>query len=341
MRPRRPSVFRITWLVVAAILLLPAKAIAASDVSDRPIADLVAARQEMALSLAEPIVDCVRRQDTSHPIFHGCVDWHSAVHGHWALTAVARVTANPKLLDAVTARLQPALIAEERQDLAASPGFEMPYGRAWFLRLAMEYERAGGDQRLRPMAEELAVSLADHLQSVGLDPLVGSYDSETWAAINLRNWGIFRGDAALVALVDGLVADAARTVPRPCPFQRDLQDRSFMAICTNWAWLVGEGVGGAAGKAAMLSILPPDMPMPPVTRPASDHLNGLDFSRSWGLWHLWRRTGDPAYLKAYADHLRLAYRNRDWWAGDYHSVGHWVAQFGVLAVMPLFEADYP
>ena len=113
-----------------------------------------------------------------------------------------------------------------------------------------------------------------------------------------------------------------------------------MAICTNWAWLVGESVAGAAGKSATLSILPPDMPMPPVTRPASDHLNGLDFSRSWGLWHLWRRTGDPAYLKAYADHLRLAYRNRDWWAGDYHSVGHWVAQFGVLAVMPLFEADY-
>ena len=32
-----------------------------------------------------------------------------------------------------------------------------------------------------------------------------------------------------------------------------------------------------------------------------------------------------------------AISDRSWWAGDYHVVGHWVAQFGVFALMPLFE----
>ncbi|MBZ0233317.1 MAG: DUF2891 domain-containing protein, partial [Deltaproteobacteria bacterium] len=25
-----------------------------------------------------------------HPVFWGCFDWHSAVHGHWTLAAFAR-----------------------------------------------------------------------------------------------------------------------------------------------------------------------------------------------------------------------------------------------------------
>ena len=27
---------------------------------------------------------------TAHPVFWGCYDWHSAVHGHWTMVAVLR-----------------------------------------------------------------------------------------------------------------------------------------------------------------------------------------------------------------------------------------------------------
>lgn len=324
-------------LAFAAALLAPNSAFSADD---EAIADLVAVRNDIARALSGPIVDCIRRHDTDHPVFHGCIDWHSAVHAHWALTAVARVTGNRKLLDAITARLRPDLIAEEHRDLAGSPGFEMPYGRAWFLRFAIEYATATGDRRLEPMADQLAASLADYLDGRGLDPLTGSYDSGTWAYINLRAYGVFRGDEGLVAFVDASVADARRANGGPCRFDLDERQRSFMAICANWAWLVGESIDGDAGALAMGSIIPPDADLTPVTRPANDHLFGLDFSRAWGLWRLWRRTGEPAYLTAYADHFRVAYRNRAWWAGDYRAVGHWVAQFGVLAMLPLFEPGY-
>jgi hypothetical protein len=115
---------------------------------------------------------------------------------------------------------------------------------------------------------------------------------------------------------------------------------SFVGICTTWAALVGASRGGQAGKAAIRTILPPDGNFRAVAYPHTESLFGLDFSRAWGLWQLWRMTGEKGYVTAYADHVGRAWRNRDWWEGKYESVGHWVPQLGVLALLPLFDADY-
>jgi hypothetical protein len=332
---RASRAFTATLLLVLALLQAP---LWAAEGGAPP--EIAAKREAIAGDFMVTIAKCVRRHDTGHPIFHGCIDWHSAVHGHWALVAVARVTGDKKLLDAVTVRLDEALVAEERRLLAADPDFEMPYGRAWFLRLAGEYERATGDLRLRPMADDLATSLVTYFAGHRFDPMIGSYESETWALINLRAYGVSRGNAEVAAFVDDRVAAALRSGVGRCPFDEDALQHSFMAICTNWAWLVGVSVGGEAGSRAVQAILPPDTTMKPVVFPASSHLYGLDFSRAWGLWRLWRRTGEEAYLRAFATHFILAAENRDWWDGDYRAVGHWVAQFGVMALMPLFEPDY-
>ena len=46
----------------------------------------------MAGALAAAVREAVARDDTDHIAFHGCIDWHSAVHGTWALTAYTRMT---------------------------------------------------------------------------------------------------------------------------------------------------------------------------------------------------------------------------------------------------------
>lgn len=324
---------------IAAAGFLVAFAAGAAGAASPPaaVSDIAAARVDIARDLAGTIAKCVVRHDTAYPIFHGCIDWHSGVHGYYALTAVARATADRKLLDWISERLDPGLIAAERRALAADPGFEMPYGRAWFLRLAIEYQRAGGDDRLVGMADDIAGSLVGYQRAHRFDPMIGSYESETWALLALRAYAIFRNNADIVAFVDGTVAAALKPGVAPCPFSQDARDELFMAICTNWAWLVGESIGGSDGASAIQTILPPGARMAPVASPSSAHVYGLDFSRAWGLWHVWQRTGDAPYLAAYADHFRRGYEDRSWWAGDYHIVGHWVAQFGVFALMPLFE----
>ena len=83
----------------------------------------------------------------------------------------------------------------------------------------------------------------------------------------------------------------------------------------------------------------PVMPQP-VTRPLSWHHHGLNFSRAWGLWHLHAASGRAeqreAYLAAYIAHFREGYERPALWRGSYEGVGHWVPQFGMLALQPLF-----
>jgi hypothetical protein len=74
-------------------------------------------------------------------VFAGNFDWHSAVHGHWALLSIARVTRNATLERQTVARLTETALRRERARLAAHPTFEMPYGRAWLLLLLDELER--------------------------------------------------------------------------------------------------------------------------------------------------------------------------------------------------------
>jgi hypothetical protein len=324
---------------IAGLLLIAtgtSHAVAAASLP-AAVSEIASARTEIARDFAGTIAKCVIRHDTGYPIFHGCIDWHSGVHGYYALTAVARATADRKLLDWITEQLDPRLIARERIALSTNRDFEMPYGRAWFLRLAIEYQRAGGDDRLVGMADDIAASLVAYLGPHRLDPLIGSFESETWALLALRAYGNARKKADIVAFVDEKVAAATKAGPGGCSFNEDARDQSFMAICTNWAWLVGESVAGPAGVDLIYAILPPDARMAPVAVPTAPHVYGLDFSRAWGLWSVWQRTGEQPYLTAYADHFRCGYQDRSWSAGDYHIGGHWVAQFGVFALMPLFD----
>jgi len=113
-----------------------------------------------------------------------------------------------------------------------------------------------------------------------------------------------------------------------------------MAMCTNWAWLVSETMEPARFKPWLKDFLPDPGAISPVTRPANAHVYGLNFSRAWGLWRLWQRSGDARYLELYRSHLEPTFDRPGWWRGDYRVVGHWVAQFGMFAVMPLFEPDY-
>jgi hypothetical protein len=330
-----------TWAGRAAavvFLALAGGAVSAAEPAD--LAALDGRKSAFVQGFAGQALACVQQHDTSHHLFHGCIDWHSSVHGFWALTAAARVTKRRDLADFVRGALAPEGIALERGYMEARPGFEMPYGRAWFLRLAIEFERAFDDERLRAKADDLAGSIIAELTEQGIRPQSVSYGSHSWALINLRAYGVHVGDAEVVGFVDRAVEDHFVEFDVPCDADRDLRQRSFMALCTNWAWLVSETIPAERFQTWLEQFLPEPDALVPVTHPANAHLYGLNFSRAWGLWRLYRRTGDERYLKLYRAHLEPTFDQPDWWRGDYRVVGHWVSQFGMFAVMPLFEPDY-
>ena len=81
---------------------------------------------------------------TYHPTFYGCYDWHSAVHGHWAMVKVLKTFPKIPEAKAITSTLnrhltrkliEKELLYFQKKERA---NFERPYGYAWFFKLITE-----------------------------------------------------------------------------------------------------------------------------------------------------------------------------------------------------------
>jgi Protein of unknown function (DUF2891) len=330
---------RASGTVIAALIGASAASVGGqrADAEDA-FAALSAARASVAAQLVRPIQHCVARRDTDHDAFHGCVDWHSAVHGTWALVAYAGMTGDNRYEPLVDDTLQPGRVAAERALLRASSDFEMPYGRAWFLRLAREHQVRHRSGTLKPMADEVLASLMAYYRGRRPNPRTGSYRSDSWALINMHDYAAWSGNGTALETIRGWVH--ANFVRHDGGCDYGLEAGHFMAVCTNWAWLVSKVLGpDQFDRWADAFFEGPGLPRP-VAQPYNWHHHGLNFSRAWGLWGLHAAGGSAArkkaYLDAYVAHFRATYDKPAHWRGSYEGVAHWVPQFGMLALQPLF-----
>jgi DUF2891 family protein len=287
--------------------------------------------------LARQVAHASRRQDTGHPAFRGCVDWHSAVHGVWALMAYQRATGDAQYSSLVASILNRDALRAERAHLVRSPQFEMPYGRAWFLRLAIDHHRLTATDDLLAFADEVAASLRDHFRSRGVERLTGAYASCSWALINLVDYARHRHLAGLEAEVAGWIRRGFVEAGPTCGYERERH--SFMAIGTNAAALVSRVLDRTAYESWLDGFIGANGLPSPVLHATSDHEFGLNFSRAWGLWDMSAASGRADVARCYAEHLQCGLMPATNWRGDYMVVGHWVAQFAMFALQPLFGPD--
>jgi len=295
---------------------------------------LIQQRVEIANRLSDAVAKCVKRQDTNHVVFSGCIDWHSSVHGHWALTAYGIATGNKKYVDIIKSRLNSVNIKREHHYLQRHKRFEMPYGRAWFLRLAIDYEKLTGDTSLGPMADFVMESLIRHYKYNSINPRSSSYGSASWALINMHEYAAHRKELKDKEVIEKWIRQYFLIGSPRC--QYDWEGRGFMAVCTNWAWLAAK-ILPRNELRVWLDDFFRDSGLPKaIQAPKSIHHKGLNFSRAWGLWAIYDATEEPKYANAFAEHFRTAYYPPSDWRGEYSGVGHWVAQFGMFALQPLF-----
>ncbi|MGB5132457.1 MAG: DUF2891 domain-containing protein, partial [Steroidobacteraceae bacterium] len=287
------------------------------------------------------------------PVFFGCFDWHSAVHGHWLLARLARMHPASEFAKSARAALdasftEPRIAAEVAY--LRGPGrasFERPYGLAWLLQLVAEL-RSWPDpvaQRWAGLLHPLEVEAADRIR-VWLPKLrypirIGEHSQTAFAFGLIRDWSLTAGDAAMTSLIDER-SRAYYGTDRDCPLRYEPSGEDFLSPCLAEADLMRRVLPPAEFSRWLRKFLPQiprngrgDWLEPGVVTDRSDpklaHIDGLNLSRAWMLLGiasgLSAADARRASLAMAADlHAASALPAV---TGEHYEGGHWLGSFAV------------
>ena len=291
-----------------------------------------------------------------HPVFYGCFDWHSALHGHWLLVRLLKL--HPGHPEAQPARAAlaaqfsaEALLAEaEYFDAKHNRSFERMYGWAWLLRLAVELrtfddpDAQAWAERLAPLEQRIVALMLDYLPRLDWPVRTGVHPNTAFALGQALDYARTAGNSDLEELlVEKSLAYFA--VDREYPVNYEPSGEDFFSAALAEAdlmrrvlppaefsgWLDGFFPGLRQGDLGRL--LEPAT-VSDVTDGKIVHLAGLNLHRAWTMrsvaWAL--PAGDPRaeiLLESAGEHLAAGL---DYVFSGHYEGEHWLATFAVYGL---------
>ncbi|MEM1416701.1 MAG: DUF2891 domain-containing protein [Myxococcota bacterium] len=225
------------------------------------------------------------------PVFYGCYDWHSAVHGHWLLARAGRLfPAHREKAKHALATSFAEDVAREARYLRAHPAFERPYGLAWLLLLQTELERWGASDadaqawaaRLAPASEAAEANLVRWLPKLSHPTRSGTHGQ---TAFNL-------GLMLDAGRAETLVRERAETYfgsDRDLPLHLEPGGEDFLSPALATADVMAR-LRSPEELARWLERALPTLGRGPTLAPETPvdredgrlaHLDGLNLSRAW------------------------------------------------------------
>ncbi len=287
------------------------------------------------------------------PVFYGCFDWHSAVHGHWLLAVAAERAKDPALArratEAVVASVDASRVEAEVHYLEPRPGFERPYGLAWLCALHEALSRASVPALrakadvLRPLVDVAVRHVCAWLPKLSRPTRSGVHSQTAFALGLLLDWARATGRQAEAALFEER-ARAFYLGDRDYPVHLEPDGEDFLSPSLGAADLMQrvltwEGFG-AWLERAMPMLGHDDAWLTPavVTDPTDGrlaHLDGLNLSRAWMLRAVARRLPSedgrvPGILRAADANARAGLAS----VSDAHYEGsHWLGTFAAYLLL--------
>jgi len=285
------------------------------------------------------------------PVFYGCFDWHSSVHGHWLLTRLLRLYPNAAFASlaetALNDSFKPGKVAVEVEYVThpQRASFERPYGVAWFLQLTAEL-REWDDPRARQWLatlEPLEAALVAHMETwlgkLAYPIRIGEHAQTAFAFGLFLDWAHASDRNDFASLVIRRSRDFYLN-DRACPLAYEPGGQDFLSPCLAEADLMRRIMGAeeyARWLTAFLPSLPEDgssdwLSIAIVTDPTDGklaHLDGLNISRAWMLEGMayGLPAGDPrikALLGSAAVHRISGLASV---TGEHYEGGHWLGSF--------------
>ena len=270
----------------------------------------------------------VSQKDTEHVIFHGCWDWHSSVHGHWALLESAQLVDDKENLGWVSERLQSKGMEEEIRYLRDHPDFEMPYGRAWYLRLMMRLEQLTGFGDYKCLVQEIALDLREWIENSMRDPSISEYKNPSWALIQVHAWATHFEDSETM----DWVAEKTRLnfLSPKVNMDRDRGGKGeFFSLWALQTYLIFTALGAGELKGW----LEKDYNLSVVEDLNTDHHLAINASRAWGFHCAYLATSEKKWKEAYDKHVQASIDLHPVWKDNRRAYAHWVPQFTLYSIL--------
>lgn len=285
-----------------------------------------------------------------HPIFYGCFDWHSAVHGYWSMVTLLQKFPDMEKSETVKSVLKNNITKENvAEELAyfkknINRSYERTYGWAWLLKLAESLHRWDDplaielESNLKPLTEHIAASYKVFLPKLYYPIRVGEHINTAFGLTFAYDYAVAVGDVELEKLIVARAKDFYFK-DKDCPISWEPSGYDFLSPCLEELDIMRRVLEPEEFKVWMDAFLPQLKSRKyhlevGIVSDRTDgklvHLDGLNFSRAWVFYGLANQYPEYSHLKNLAnEHVAYSYPNL---VGDTYEGGHWLGSFAIYAL---------
>ncbi|HAY3554957.1 TPA: DUF2891 domain-containing protein [Elizabethkingia meningoseptica] len=286
------------------------------------------------------------------PVFYGCFDWHSSVHGYWSIAVLLKKYPALDLDGKIRVMLNQDITPENVQKEVLffqdknNTSFERTYGWAWFLKLqeALYGWKDSDAQRwhstFKPLEKKLVESYKAYLPKLLYPIRTGQHDNTAFGLTLALEYARSVQNKEF----ENIITEAAKRL-----FSKDINcnlayepgGNDFLSPCLEEALLMSKVMPQQEYRIWLKSFMPELFNktfqlQPGVVSNRTDgklvHLDGLNFSRAACFVGIAKALPELQYLKKLGDqHFNYSIKSVS--TADDYMGSHWLGTFALHAVM--------
>ncbi|WP_149913296.1 DUF2891 domain-containing protein [Sphingobacterium cavernae] len=285
------------------------------------------------------------------PIFYGCFDWHSSVHGYWSIVELMQkypaLDADGKVRKVLNAHINPENVAIEMAFFNDSnnKNFERTYGWAWLFKLQESLSKWNDadaqrwKSNLQPLVDLLVQRYKEYLPKLVYPIRAGQHDNSAFGLSLSLDYARSVGDREF----ENVILEHGKRLFKKdvsCDLAYEPSGYDFLSPCLEEAYFMSKVLEGDIYrnwlKKFMPSLFAKDFELKPaIVKDRSDgklvHLDGLNYSRAACLFGISQKVGELAHLRKIAnEHINFSLPNLS--AQDDYMGSHWLGTFALYAL---------
>lgn len=291
------------------------------------------------------------------PIFYGCFDWHSSVHGFWSIVKLMKNFPELDQNNQVRNELNQLITAENVAVEMAffndknNKNFERTYGWAWLLQLQMELNNWQDKdaqvwaKNLKPLSDLIIVRYKEYLPKLVYPIRTGTHDNTAFGLSLAIDYARSVNDKTF----EKVITDNGNRLylkDKSCNIAFEPSGSDFLSACLEEALLMSKIHPHDEYKKWLKGFLPQlqkknfDL-KPGVVSDRTDghlvHLDGLNFSRATALYQIEHKLPELKHLNKIAqNHLNYSLNNI---TNDDYMGSHWLGTFALYALKTKHETE--